>query len=87
MKINWKIRFKNKAFVTAFFTSIIAFVYQMLGMFEVVPPISEDMMIQVCMIIVNVIASLGIVVDPTTSADPTGISDSQRALTYTSQGK
>lgn len=87
MKINWKVRFKNKAFVVAFFTNIVAFVYQMLGMFEIVPPISEEMVVQLIMISLNVIAALGIVVDPTTSGDPTGISDSQRALEYTTQGK
>jgi len=37
MKINWKERLKNKAFVVTMATMIIAFVYQLLALFGVVP--------------------------------------------------
>ena len=78
MKINWKARFKNKTFVITFITLIIAFVYQVLGMFDIVSPISEESLVNVLTIGVNFLAMLGVLVDPTTD----GINDSDRALTY-----
>ena len=76
MKINWKVRFKNKTWLLAFLGSIVTFIYQILGMLSVVPPISEDLATQVLGIFVNLLVALGIVQDPTT----TGVSDSTRAL-------
>ena len=78
MKINWKARFKNKAFILTFITLIVSFVYQMLALFDVVPAVSEDVLVNVITIIVNILATLGVVLDPTTE----GISDSDRAMTY-----
>ena len=78
MKINWKARFKNKAFVITFITMIIAFVYSMLALFGVVPSVAEDTVTEIITLIVEFLAMLGILVDPTTD----GVSDSERALTY-----
>lgn len=78
MKLNWKVRFKNKAFLTTFLITVIAFIYQILGLFGVVPKISEDQLTSLVMLVVNMLVALGIVVDPTTK----GIPDSKRALTY-----
>lgn len=74
--LNLKIRLKNKTFVITMLTTIIAFVYQMLAQFEIVPKITQDQTIQVLMIIVNILAGLGILVDPTTD----GVKDSERVL-------
>lgn len=78
MKLNWKARFKNKTFVISFVTLIIAFVYQMLGLFGIVPSISESSIVNVMTIVINILATFGVLVDPTTN----GVSDSDRALTY-----
>lgn len=78
VKINWKARFKNKAFLIAFFPLVISFVYQVLGLFDIVPSITEDSIVNAITIIINILATLGVVVDPTTK----GVSDSERALTY-----
>ena len=78
MKLNWKARFKNKTFVISFVTLIVAFVYQMLGLFGIVPSISESSIVNVVTIIINILATFGVLVDPTTN----GVSDSDRALTY-----
>lgn len=78
MKINWKVRFKNKTFVVTFITLIVTFVYQILGMIEIVPSISEDNVMNLITMGVNILATLGILVDPTTP----GVNDSERALTY-----
>ena len=74
--LNLKIRLKNKTFIVTMLTTIIAFVYQMLAQFEIVPKITQDQTIQVLMLIVNILAGLGILVDPTTD----GIKDSERVL-------
>lgn len=78
MKINWKARFKNPAFVITFVTLIITFVYQVIGMFGIVPSVSEDSIINIVTMLVNVLATLGVLVDPTTA----GFNDSDRAMTY-----
>ena len=78
MKINWKARFKNKAFLITFITLIVAFVYQILGLFGVVPSVSEDVVMNFFTIVINLLATLGVIVDPTTP----GAGDSERALTY-----
>lgn len=57
-------------------TTVIAFVYQLLAQFEIVPKITQDQTIQVLMLIVNILAGLGILVDPTTD----GVKDSERVL-------
>ena len=74
--LNLKIRLKNKTFIITMMTTIIAFVYQMLAQFEIVPKVTQDQTIQVLMLIVNILAGLGILVDPTTD----GVKDSDRVL-------
>ena len=76
--INWKLRFKNKTTLIAMIGAVITFVYQMLSLLGVTPKISQDTVVQLVSLIINVLVALGIVVDPTTH----GISDSEQALTY-----
>ena len=83
MKINWKVRLKNKTWLLAFAGAIVAFVYQILGMLGVVAPIAEDNVTQVIGLLVNLLAALGIVQDPTTA----GMSDSSEALSYSEPKK
>ena len=78
MKINWKARFKNKMFVLAFAALVVAFVYQVLGLFGIVPPVSEEAIVKAITMGVNILAFAGVLVDPTTE----GMSDSERAMTY-----
>ena len=78
MKINWKLRFQNKTTLTAIILALVALVYQVLGLFGVVPKISEDELTTVIGMVINLLCLLGIVVDPTTD----GVSDSARALSY-----
>lgn len=78
MKINLKARLKNKTFIVSIATLLITFVYQLLSMFEVVPKVSESTVINLLGMVVNLLAGLGVIVDPTTD----GINDSERAMTY-----
>ena len=63
--------------------AIIAFIYQMLGMFEITTPVSEDTLVQLIGIVINVLVAVGVVIDPTTSS----ISDSKQAMTYSEPKK
>lgn len=78
MRINWKARFRNKAFIITFITLVIAFVYQILGLFGIVPSVSEESIVNIATMLVNILAFVGVIVDPTTS----GVNDSERAMTY-----
>ena len=79
MNINWKLRLQNKTTLTTLILAIIAFVYQVLGIFGIVPGIDQNTMVNLCGLIINLLVAVGIVVDPTT----VGISDSTKALEYT----
>ena len=78
MKINWKVRFGNKTWLLSFVAVVVAFLYNILGMFEIVPSVTQDMVIQAITAIVNVLVAIGVIIDPTTA----GVSDSERAMSY-----
>lgn len=78
MKINWKLRLQNKTTLVALVVLCVAFIYQILGFFNVVPAISQDEVVSAISVLIKILCLLGIVVDPTTD----GISDSEQALTY-----
>ena len=77
--MNNKIRWQNKTFVVTLLTAIVAAVYQILGIIGIVPPISQDLIVQLIGIFANILVTLGIWVDPTTD----GISDSEVTLQKT----
>lgn len=79
MNINWILRLKNKATLTALIAAALAFGYQVAGIFGIVPPVSQDAVAQAAMLVVNLLVALGVVVDPTTA----GVGDSSRAMEYT----
>lgn len=79
MKINWKVRLQNKTFLIAFIGAILTFVYTILGMFGIVPSITQNMLTDAIMALVNILVALGVVTDPTTQ----GIGDSSQAMSYT----
>lgn len=78
MKINWKVRFKNRVWLASFITLIISFVYSMLDLFDVIPTITEGTIIKIVNEVLMFLGLIGVVVDPTTE----GLGDSQRALSY-----
>lgn len=85
MDINWKVRFKNKAFVVAFVGSILLLIQQVLAIFGVTVDFST-FQIEINAVIgtvFTILALLGVVTDPTTA----GVSDSDRAMTYIAPGK
>ena len=78
MKINWKVRLKNPVFWLTVIPAVIALVYTILGLFDVVPTISEDVLVNAVTAIISALSTVGVLIDPTTK----GVGDSDRALTY-----
>lgn len=77
--INWSLRFQNKVTLTALVLQVIAIVYAILGMLNVVPAIGEDVITNLAYMIIELFVLLGVVVDPTTK----GVQDSDQAQQYT----
>lgn len=82
MKINWTVRLKNPVFWLTVIPAVVALIYTILGVFEVVPTISEDTLLNALTAIVSALTTIGVLVDPTTK----GVGDSERALNYTQLG-
>lgn len=80
MKINWKIRARNKTWALAFLLGLIAMGYQVLAVYNAVkqgvPP--QELLVETVKMLVTWLVQIGVIVDPTTA----GTSDSTRALTY-----
>ena len=79
--INWKVRIKNKTFWVAIIPAVLLLVQVVAAAFGITIDLGEmgNKLLDVVNAAFGVLAILGIVTDPTTQ----GISDSQRALTYT----
>ena len=78
MKVNWKVRFKNKVWLSSFICAIIAFVYNILGMFDVAPVVTQNTIVQIVNEFLMLLSLIGVIVDPTTH----GLDDSVRAMQY-----
>ena len=78
MKINWKVRFKNKLWLGSFLSLIVSFVYSMLSLFDVFPDLTENTVLELLNQILTFLGLIGVLVDPTTA----GLGDSERAMTY-----
>lgn len=80
MKINWKVRLKNKVFWTAFIPAILLLIQVVAAVFG----ISLDLgalggkLLDVVNAAFSLLVILGVVADPTTA----GVSDSTQAMTY-----
>lgn len=78
MKINWKLRLKNKTTLLALIVLVIDFVYNIFTEVGIVPKVDKSVVLQFANYVVSLLAILGVVVDPTTD----GISDSDNAMNY-----
>lgn len=78
LKINVKARLKNKTFLVSAVTLVVSFIYKLLAITDIVPEVSENEILELLGLLVNMLAFAGVVVDPTTN----GFSDSDRAMTY-----
>ena len=78
--INWKVRVKNKTFWLALIPALLLLMQAVAAVFGLTLDLSEvgDRLLTVVNALFAVLATLGVVTDPTTS----GVGDSARALTY-----
>lgn len=83
MKINWKVRFHSKTFLTGLVSLVIVFVYNMLQLLEITPQVEQSVVMQVFEGILTILGMVGVINDPTTA----GLADSNRAMTYTEPHK
>lgn len=79
MKINWKLRIKNKATLTAILAAVIGGVYGVSNALGVELPKTQTEIMALGAAVLSALQLMGIIVDPTTS----GVEDSNKAMTYT----
>ncbi len=78
MKINWKVRFKNKVWLGSFFSLVVGFIYSLLALFDVFPAVTQNLVVQLLNQVLTFLGLIGVIVDPTTA----GLEDSDRAMGY-----
>lgn len=80
MNINYKVRFKNKAFWVAFIPTVFLLAQQILALFGISFDFTgiAEQLVSIAGTVFAVLALLGVVNDPTTK----GLNDSERALGY-----
>lgn len=78
MKINWKVRLRNRVWLTTLLAAVCAFVFDILAMLDIVPAVTEDAVMQLISTVLTMLGMLGVVIDPTTE----GAADSDRAMQY-----
>ena len=78
MKLNWKVRFRNKVWLGSFLSLIVGFVYSMLALFDVFPNVTQNLVVQLLNQVLTFLGLIGVIVDPTTA----GLGDSERAMGY-----
>ena len=78
MKINWKVRFKNKVWLGSFLSLVIGFIYSLLALFDVFPAVTQNLVVQLLNQVLTFLGLIGVIVDPTTA----GLEDSNGAMGY-----
>ena len=78
--INWKLRYQNKTVLCAIVAQVVAVVYMAMGLFGIVPAVTENTLVTFGGMVVELLVLLGVVTDPTTA----GVSDSRQAMSYES---
>ena len=78
MQINWKVRLRNRVWLTTLLATLVAFLFDLLALLDVAPAITQDTVLQAISALLTLLTALGVVVDPTTP----GAQDSDRAMEY-----
>ena len=78
MKINWKVRLRNKVWLAAMASLAISFAYGVLDLLGGGPGISQSKVLEIVQSLLTFLGLIGVVADPTTA----GLEDSNRAMGY-----
>ena len=83
MKLNWKVRLKNKTFLVSLFALVLILVQQVASVFGIDTTIYNEQATELFNTVLAILVLLGVIVDPTTK----GTNDSRRALNYREPGE
>ena len=78
MNVNWKVRFRNKVWLSLFLSAIVTFIYTILGLFDIAPSVTKNQVGEAISSLLMFLSVTGVIVDPTTA----GLDDSKRAMSY-----
>ena len=78
MKINWRVRFKNKTWLLTFIAAVLTLVYRTLSVLGITPHVAQEQLVELATMLVSILVLLGVIIDPTTK----GGSDSELAMMY-----
>lgn len=78
MRINWKVRFRNRAWLICFIPQVLSFIYTILATFGIIPKVPQDAIMHLITMLLDILAIIGIITDPTTA----GTNDSKLAMSY-----
>ncbi len=78
MKINWKVRFRNRLWLWSFLSAVTAMLFGFLSLCGIILPLSQNTVLGILYQILSILSLLGVLIDPTTQ----GLSDSNRAMSY-----
>lgn len=76
--INWKLRLQNKTTLWGIISLVVSLIFRILDACGVIPPFSQDFVLEIAADFLTLLGLLGVIVDPTTA----GVGDSKRAMTY-----
>lgn len=76
--INWKLRLQNKTTLWGIISLVVSLIFRILDACGVIPPFSQDFVLEIAADFLTLLGLLGVIVDPTTA----GVGDSERALGY-----
>lgn len=79
MKINWKVRLKNKSFLVSLLALVLVFANQVASMFGADITLITNEITNISETVFLILGLIGVINDPTTSGI---VSDSQQALDY-----
>lgn len=82
ININWKVRFKNKAFLIPFVALVVSFLYEFLTLLGVTPTVEKDVATELTAVLLNFLGIIGVIVDPTTKGFGDKGSDEAEKATY-----
>ena len=78
MKINWRVRLRNKTWLAAMAALLVSFAYSLLELLGVTPALEQSRVMELVKTLLTLLGLLGVVVDLTTA----GVGDSRLAMTY-----
>ena len=78
IRINWKVRLRNRVWLTTLLATLVAFAFDVLALLDVAPAIGEDSVMQFITALLTLLSAVGVVIDPTTD----GAGESERAMEY-----